>query len=742
MQRYGQVVAATLVTPSDRVTFPIVDTQDSKGGRHYFDTIEDRNKKLPASHRTVGMVVHVGKAVNKDYILKPGAPETGNTSDRDWEEYAPGVVPIVHQKEEEIQFRNLVTRENGTKSFSTLDSYLQWLESEVNKRLTTHQNAEDIRYGDQNIFGYTTLKQHLEALARDIQAAGEDQFIDSPIKWSSKPTTQYSATGLYHKQNLDEELVQIYTYLNDPNKIKVNTNQTDTTKITLQDKLNRIEAHVPYIEEITSTDTTLSLVSWLEKYRKPENCDWDNTMNLRQKIDSISATLGNASYIQTITWNNQVPSSPSNLSNLTNGNNLSTDLIYIFTQLEDMNKDDKIKVFDTGSLPSGKTLRERLNELANAITAAGAAQFIEDVDWKNKPASPNGLANVSGNGLKDQLIALWTKLENMNDPAYIEIPKNTIGNTNAVSLLQALSDLYNDITTLRVEDLLWNAGTYTKGSYSYGGKDTPLKNTIDDIYDKLSGLSSSVGGIKVDIENTNWTTKPTVTYPQSVNGSGITTVEHKATLAEELKQIYKLLNDPTLIPVYSKKTSGGSYDNDTTSTTLKDKIIQLNTDVASLITTSSSTNTNTDYLKKIIKGYDGSDSDTVAAPQYLLFSLTEDIEAGPFMSQEYLVAYDGYIEEVIAYLSLNDAGNTTPITGSLEIAPPDGTTAAAYALHTETQFNLAANELKTNPITPNDLFVMKDSRIRVNITSPSSIGLTCLSIRVKIVCETAHSITI
>ena len=767
MQRYGQVVAATLVTPSDKVTFPIVDTQDSKGGRHYFDSIEDRNKKLPASHRTVGMVVHVGKAVNKDYILKPGAPETGNTSDRDWEEYAPGVPPGVltaHQKEEDIQFRNIVIRENGAKSFSTLDQYLQWLESEVNKRLTNHQNAEDIRYGDQSIFGYPTLRQHLEALSRDIQTAGEDQFIDSPIQWSSRPTTQYPATGLYHKQNLDEELKQIYTYLNDPTLINVNASNTDTTKITLQEKLNRIDSHVPHIEEITSTDTSVTLVSWLEKYKKPENCEWDNTMNLRQKIESISSTLGNASFVQTITWNNQVPTSPSNLSNLTNGNNLSTDLIYIFTQLEDMNKDDKIKVFDNGSLPSGKTLRDRLNELASSITVAGAAQFIEDIDWSSKPASPNGLANVNGNGLKDQLIALWTKLENMNDPDYIEIPKNTIGNTNAISLTQALTNLYNDLTTLRVEDLLWNAGTYTKGSYTYGGKDVPLKNTIEDIYDKLSGLSSSVGGITVDIEHTKWTTRPTFTYPQSVTGSDITTIEHKATLSDELKQIYKLLNDPTLIPVYSKRTSGGAFDSDNTATTLKDKIIQLNTDVAALNSVSSTITINNEYLKKIIKGYDGSDSDTVAAPQYLLFSLSEDVELGSFKTQEYLVAWSGYIEEVVAYISLNDyvANSPIQIIGALEIAPPSGTGGGAYVLHSNaiqnsseksTEFAIGTvtdqssadyNVLKSKPVKPSKLSVMKDSRIRVNIisTNPNPLSLTCLSIRVKIVCEAAHSITI
>lgn len=751
LSRKGQIVAATLVTPTKDVTFPIVDTQDSKGGRHYFDTTEERNK-MPASHRTPGMVVRVNGAVGKDYILKRSAPTTGNTSDSDWEEYAPGLPPNIltsYQTVDQIAFATPQVKPNKDEAINRLGEYLEWLEEKVNGCLTVHNKVEEIEFANTHNT-YTKLSEYLDYLVTQITAAGAIQYIDNTITWQHKPATIY-ANNLEHKNNLNEELVQIYETMNDPSKINVNQSYNNSsTKTSLQAKLNAIDQHTHPIEEIKTRDGSVTLVSWLELYKDPANCKWDENTSLKAKIESIDNSSASASKIESISWQ----STPTDIHRLgfSNDNLLSTNLSYIFAQLALMNKDTNITVYDAEG-QNGKTLRDRLNDLVINIAEveSSTTQGIEDIRWNNKPTTPTGLANVSGNGLADQLIALWNKVADLASPSTITIPPNTFGNDGIKTLAEALNDLNNKITGIRVEDLTWrsihNAGTNTQ----YGGQDVTLDSTINDIYSGLKTISDNVQAAnnKATIDELEWNNKPIETYAQSADGntdSAYATTSHKSKLSAELKQIYSIINDPTRIPVYTKKTTSGTDANDATTTTLRDKIIQLNTDIATLKTVTSAATNNDMYVKRILLGSDAATDDgTIAAPQYLLFTITEDLDPGPFKSQEYMVAWDCYVDEVVAYLSLDDATHEFSISGALQIAGPGGLDSSAYALYNDdntTAFYIGPQELVSAPAKPNNLELAKGSRIRVYISNQEQIQLTCLSIRVKLVSTVAHTISI
>lgn len=714
-KRKGQVVAATLVTPDTLVTFPIVDANDVGGGRHFYDTTAERNK-IPPKHRKAGMIVYVGGAIKTDYILKPGFPTTGDTTDANWDIYAPGLPPGVlteHQKLEDIQYRT--PESDGT---NTLMQKLAKMQADIDRRLTEHQKVEDIMYRDPNstdpgFGGYGSLIQKLASLERAIATAGEDQHIDTPITWQNVPNRSYY-NRLSHKADLAQELFQIYENLNNPNKMMLL--ESNGTYKDLQTKINELTTHVPVVEEIFNQAGT-PLTTLLLEYKDPANINWDSTYNLRQKIDSLSSGLSSVA-VETISWNNaSVYASDSSIdSNIAeNGpaTTLEQNLVYIFKKLKIMNDDMEITVRDT---VTAKPLRIRLQELANAINTAALPQHVEDIEWNTAAAGHD-------KNLAQNLREIWRTLEDMNDPDKIDIPNSVTGTTQK-TLNQVLIELYNKFNNLYVEDINWKApiavGTFTVA--------TSLKDNIDDIYQQLQNFTTRLNSFSQDIEHTNYTKTPSNVY----NYASFTGVTRKSNLGDELDQLYTLMNKADGIEV--PNMPGESLEN----IDLKKYIDALNTERQNNQTKIDSITNVQNQITSIIGGtYEPG----YAAPQYMLFSVTELEEAGAFRSQEYLTAWNGKITEIVAYFP-KGAETSVPgtITVGIEKCDPGSGAYSGLIASTSLPFEKVISS-NTNAIYEQradlDIDVAQNTRIRLNFSKiDSSANFPVFNVRVKVVATT------
>lgn len=716
-KRKGQVVAATLVTPDTLLNFPIVDTNDIGGGRHIYDSIAKRNA-IPPLHRKAGMIVYVGGTIKTDYILKPGFPMSGNTSDNNWEEYKPGVDPNTlteHQKLEDIQYRNPVD------GCSTLVQKLQLLQDDIDRRLIEHQRVENIAWQNpsNNTPSYPTLKQYLEWLENKTSEAAQPQYIDTPISWLNKPSSTGYYCNLTHKTDLSEELIQIYTNLNNPTVTKVYDKRTNSGEWTdLQTCLDRINSWVPTVEEINRGSDGTPLTTLLTVYENPSNIIWSPGLDLRTKIQQITQGLDDVS-VETIKWDS-APSTPTGID--TNGANtsLSENLINIFTKLTDMNKEDKIIVTDTGT---PKTLYQRLLELQSAVTTAATPQNVEDIDWKTQQGSESI-------HLSDNLIDIWTTLTKMNDPDYIDIPPSATGHVSKDTLTNIIAELYGKFDTIHVRDITWD----TVPSTPTGIADN-LGDDLVYIYTQLGNLANQITNHQQFIEDTVYNPgtgggtpgKPTDTYPLA----GIT-LTRKDNLRDELNQLYTYLNKAEQISVPKDSTSG-------TTTDLKTYIENLNTQLSNLASTSTQVVTNTANIKKIVNG-----EYPYATPQYLLFSINEfEGNDYPFETQEYLTAWKARIAEITAYVNA-DANIQGNIKTQLEISSTGSGYDAKDATYTEITSSVKINTITIDPSAGTSYSaslaslapIPANSRIRVRIkTSDPNNTLSVYSLRVKLICE-------
>ena len=206
-KRKGQVVLSTLVTQDTEIRIPIVDSNDVGGGRMYVETIEERNA-IPVKLRKVGMVVRVS-ADSTDYELLAGFGANDATISNDfWKVYAPGLPEGV---------------------------------------LTEHQKVEDIEYADPTEAGYETLTEKLAAMDQATENADKDV---EEIVWATAPV------GTGRNQNLSSELNYLFSALEDPTKIVLDT----TTGTSLSTKLGSVDGEISTINSTLSELTSMTSI--------------------------------------------------------------------------------------------------------------------------------------------------------------------------------------------------------------------------------------------------------------------------------------------------------------------------------------------------------------------------------------------------------------------------------------------------------------------------------------------------
>lgn len=496
----GQLVFGTLVKPS-MSDFPIVDSNDVKGGRHFVNSLVERNN-IAASHRIAGMVVYVGGSVKKDFILKAGFPTTGTTTDANWEEYSPGAPEggflTAHQKVEDIEYQ--VAYEAGKYK---LTQKLDDIDTALDNKLEQHQKLEDIVYQTpvtsstgQNI---TTLQQKLADIDSQLGAAGAEKFIED-IKYQNTPTG--------HQTYLADELASMWDTMNDPTKIMI-TND-DFTKTSLQDKIAALANSIPYATDIpTSALDSTKVTAYLTNASNAiTTIKYDSTTTLKDKIDSIASAAGAVS-IENIKWTTTPASVAGGLSR---DQDLGDELNNLFNKIADQNDPTKITIPATVTGGTADTLNGFLTTLKGMITSAGA-QTIEQIQWNSTPSGSNRNQQLS-----TELNTLFTAIANMNDPTQINIPASVTGSAgNLIQILTALKaandSTASSITTIQntVDSLGGSVSNLTTTVNSYGTTIESIQGGMSTLQTNVTNMESSVTNMQTSITNI---TSGDITVPQ------------------------------------------------------------------------------------------------------------------------------------------------------------------------------------------------------------------------------------
>ena len=475
----GQVVVAQLQTPSPALKFPIADTNDLLGGHHSVPTINDRNN-IPAQRRRVGMVVYV-EADGKEYQLLSTNPATGNTTNAHWKEYAPGVpsnMITTHQKVEEMRYNTAVNR-RATTGMSTptptdkLTEVLENLQAQIDDKLSTHQTLEDIQIANPSVFtgtAYTTLLSKLQAMDAAIASLNSSatQGIED-VAWNTVPAG--------HQSTLDAEINYLYTNMNDPTKIMV-----DSGTATLQKKLNDLTAYRPAIEDIKNSAGTVNLADLLtnsataaDKIMVSSGTTPATQVSLATRLSTIAAAASGIPKMQDIEWDNPAAPTftPYGGTAAAVGTKLSQNLIQIYGVLEKMNDPTQIV---TGVVTSGNTVIQDLT----ALKTSGAAK-VENVTWNAADATAGAAA---GDSLKSTIDKIFG---DMNDPTKITTGLYASGNklnTDLAALKTAIEGV-----TLGTNKVT-HAGTFTNFTVA-------ANSTLDTI---LNAIDTAIGNTSPDLE--------------------------------------------------------------------------------------------------------------------------------------------------------------------------------------------------------------------------------------------------
>ena len=186
-------------------------------------------------------------------------------------------------------------------------------------------------------------------------------------------------------------------------------------------------------------------------------------------------------------------------------------------------------VYNDPSVSGYNTLTQKLAALESSITAAGAVPHIEDINWLNKPTSPDTHGHATNLG--DELEAIWT---NMNDPTKIRVTRH---NGTTTWLNTYLDELETDVPT--VEDISNSAGTALTTLLTDASDITKIKySPTVTLKEKIDSINAAAGAPTV--ETITWGTAPST--PAGINSS----------LAQNIKDLFtaKLdMNDPSKISI-------------------------------------------------------------------------------------------------------------------------------------------------------------------------------------------------
>ena len=450
-KRIGQVVLSTLVTPDDQIKFPVVDGNDIGGGRHIVSTLADRNA-IPAEHRKAGMIVYVS-ATGYDYILKSDAPNTGDTTNGDWDVYSNAAVEHIGYADsvasgfatlqeklnaidsditEAAVFQNVENTEWGTTPEGTNRN--KALSSELNTLFTTIADQNDAtkivvgKDAEQNDVSLSDKLAAVDSAIVGINTTLEDQNDPTKIIVDYLTTATPTEVNLSSKlTTIDEALAGINTTLidqNDPNKIIVGKD-AEENDVSLTDKVAAVDT------SIAGLNTTIADQNDPTKIVVGQDAE-QNDVSLANKLAAVDASI--AGINTTLEDQNDPTKIIVGQDAEQNEVNLSSKLAAVDTTLADQNDADKIMVATSGGNGLDMSLNARLGLIDTTLAdqndptkiVVGQDAEENDVSLTNKLAAVD--ASIAG---------INTTLEDQNDPTKIVVGKDA--EENDVSLTNKLA---------------------------------------------------------------------------------------------------------------------------------------------------------------------------------------------------------------------------------------------------------------------------------------------------------------
>ena len=467
-KRIGQVVLSTLVTPDDQIKFPVVDGNDIGGGRHIVSTLADRNA-IPAEHRKAGMIVYVS-ATGYDYILKSDAPNTGDTTNGDWDVYSNAAVEHIGYADsvasgfatlqekldaidsditEAAVFQNVENTEWGTTPEGTNRN--KALSSELNTLFTTIADQNDAtkivvgKDAEQNDVSLSDKLAAVDSAIAGINTTLEDQNDPTKIIVDYLTTATPTEVNLSSKlTTIDEALAGINTTLidqNDPNKIIVGKD-AEENDVSLTDKVAAVDT------SIAGLNTTIADQNDPTKIIVGQDAE-QNDVSLSSKLAAVDSSI--AGINTTLEDQNDPTKIIVGQDAEQNEVNLSSKLAAVDTTLADQNDADKIMVATSG----GNGLDMSLNARLGLIDTTLADQNDPTKIVVGKDAEENDVSLTNKLAAVDASIAgINTTLADQNDPTKIVVGQDAEQNDVSLSSKLAAVDTtladQNDATKIVV----------------------------------------------------------------------------------------------------------------------------------------------------------------------------------------------------------------------------------------------------------------------------------------------------
>lgn len=198
------------------------------------------------------------------------------------------------------------------------------------------------------------------------------------------------------------------------------------------------------------------------------------------------------------------------------------------------------------------TLTAKLADMDSKITSASGVPHIEDINWNSAPTGHPA--------------SLQAELMKMNDPTQITVTNNGTSPASTVSLQAMLNSLVSKVPyvedIIRKSDskqlaklLIDDAGAADVMVVNNKSGATPATLTLNA---RLAAIDSAVtAAAQNDVEDIDWGTAATVTL---ADGTSFTI---DTNLDEDIKDLYKKLNDPKLIIVDDGSGSSTTTDLET-----------------------------------------------------------------------------------------------------------------------------------------------------------------------------------
>ena len=480
-KRKGQVVVGTLVTPTTYKNFPIVDSNDIRGGRWIVETIQERNN-IPAAHRVAGQTVYV-QETDTEYKLLPDFPTLAPLTDYNWEIYNKGSngdttedEEIVHQKVEEIEYANKT-------HYNKLVDKLSAIDDEMSLKLTQHNTVEEIQYGTP-YGGFDNLYDHIKNLTVHVNNIRNNAAVYlENINYQNLPVD-----GHAHKENLADEIENIYSEMNDPERIMI-TNQGQRASI----KTRIVNAE----NKLSSLDTR-DIATIL-----PQGSEGEAPL-LSDKLDMIDAMISDiVSNTANIAVNKTIEDF--NYSETPQGHqsNLKQELIYIYNQLASLsNQIDNANdiVLDTKEVEGetvNVTLDDTLTEIKQSINNLSDNLFIENIKYQSTPSGHEGTLSGEINKLYSDINTINGTISNMNDPEHITIQNQDLSTETLAAKISTLQNSINSISVTATDIAVPNHTNLATFASDYDTHVTTYDNFINNFerYLLFSTTSPDIGPI-------------------------------------------------------------------------------------------------------------------------------------------------------------------------------------------------------------------------------------------------------